>query len=117
MPIKNALASLAVKDVNAAAAWYSLVLDRPAQRPMPEIAEFHFEGGGALQVYQLSERAGAGSCTLAVTDIDEQAASLRRLGIDDAEEVAGDEAKVLMIKDPDGNSLAFAEAVDPNLAR
>lgn len=41
---------------------------------MPELAEFHFQGGGALQVYQLAERAGAGSCTLAVTHIEEQAA-------------------------------------------
>lgn len=117
MSIKNALASLAVKDVNAATVWYSRVLDRPAQRPMPELAEFHFSGGGALQVYQLAERAGAGSCTLAVTDIDEQAESLRRLGINDAEEVNGDAAKVLMIKDPDGNSIAFAEAIDPDLAQ
>ena len=116
MPIKNAMASVAVKDVKAATEWYSRVLDRQAKRPMPEVAEFHFEGGGALQVYQLSERAGAGSCTLAVTNIDEQADALRRLGIDNAETISGSAAKVLMIKDPDGNSIAFAEAIDPDLA-
>ena len=36
---------------------------------MPEVAEWKFERGGWLQVYQLPERAGGGSCTLAVSDI------------------------------------------------
>ena len=37
---------------------------------MPEVAEWKFARGGWLQVYQLPERAGSGSCTLAVSDIE-----------------------------------------------
>ena len=38
---------------------------------MPEVLEWHLEGGGGLQVYELPERAGQCSCTLIVSDIDE----------------------------------------------
>jgi hypothetical protein len=68
MTIDNALASLAVKDLKAAAAWYEKLFRRPADStPMPEVAEWKFDRGGWLQVYQLPERAGSGSCTLAVS--------------------------------------------------
>src|SRR5687767_7291829 len=64
--IKNALASIAVKDLAAAVRWYEQVLGKPPDsRPMPEVAEWKFERGGWLQVYMLPERAGAGSVTLA----------------------------------------------------
>jgi hypothetical protein len=67
MSIKNALASVAVKDVNAAIDWYAKLLGKqPDSRPMPEVAEWKFERGGWLQIYQLPERAGSGSFTLAV---------------------------------------------------
>lgn len=118
MKIDNALASLAVKDLKAAAAWYEKLFSRPADStPMPEVAEWKFERGGWLQVYQLPERAGAGSCTLAVTDIDDVIAHLQSLGIDTSERASGAKVKTVMIVDPDGNHLAFAEAVDQGLAR
>jgi hypothetical protein len=57
--IDNVLASIAVKDLKAAAAWYEKLFRRPADStPMPEVAEWKFERGGWLQVYQLPERAG-----------------------------------------------------------
>jgi len=44
MPIKNALASLAVKDMDSAVQWYEKLFGRPADsRPMPEVAEWKFE--------------------------------------------------------------------------
>src|ERR1700675_2133259 len=65
MPILNALASVAVKNLAAAVVWYEKVFGRPPDsRPMPEVAEWGFERGGGLQVYQLPERAGSGSFTL-----------------------------------------------------
>jgi hypothetical protein len=82
MTIENALASVALKDLKAAAAWYEKLFRRPADlTPILEVAEWKFARGDWLQVYQLPEGAGGGSCTLAVRDID-----------------------------PDGNHLAFAEA-------
>jgi predicted enzyme related to lactoylglutathione lyase len=118
MKIDNVLASVAVKDLKAAAAWYEKVFRRPADStPMPEVAEWRFERGGWLQVYQLPERAGNGSCTFAVSNIDEVISHPQALGIDTGERPSGAKVKTVMIVDPDGNHLAFAEALDPTMAR
>lgn len=118
MAIENALASVAVKDVRAAVQWYERILGRPpASRPMPELAEWKFERGGWLQVYQLPERAGSGSFTLSVSDLEEQVTRLEALGIDAHQRTSGEKVKTLMITDPDGNHIAFAEAIDTSLAR
>ena len=118
MSIENALASLAVKHLDAAIEWYTKVLGkRPDTRPMAEVAEWKFQRGGWLQVYQLPERAGSGSCTLAVRDIEEHVAQLKALGVDTSQRSSGEKVKTLMIADPDGNHIAFAEALDPDLGR
>ncbi len=118
MTIANAIASVAVKDLKAAAKWYESLFRRPADsNPMPEVAEWKFERGGWLQVYQLPERAGGGSCTLAVSNIDETVAHLQSLGIDTSQRASGAKVKTVMIVDPDGNHLAFAEAIDQGMAR
>jgi predicted enzyme related to lactoylglutathione lyase len=118
MTIDNALASVAVKDLKAAAKWYENLFRRPADStPMPEVAEWKFARGGWLQVYQLPERAGGGSCTLAVSNIDEMVVHLQSLGIDTSERSSGAKVKTVMIVDPDGNHLAFAEAIAPEMAR
>lgn len=84
---------------------------------MPELAEWRFARGGWLQVYQLPERAGSGSFTLAVGDIEETVAHVQRLGIDTSQRSSGAKANTLMIVDPDGNHIAFAEAIDRTMAR
>jgi hypothetical protein len=49
MSIKNALASIAFRDLNSAVQWYQKVLGTaPDSRPMPEVAEWKFERGGWL---------------------------------------------------------------------
>jgi hypothetical protein len=76
------------------------------------------ERGGGLQIYQLPERAGKGSCTLVVSDIDDLAQQLRSTGIaPNAEPARDDRVDTVMINDPDGNSIAFAMAKDDSLAR
>jgi predicted enzyme related to lactoylglutathione lyase len=118
MKIDNAIASVAVKDLKSAAKWYEKLFRRPADStPMPEVAEWKFDRGGWLQVYQLPERAGSGSCTLAVSNIDEMVAHLESLGIDTSQRASGEKVKTVMIVDPDGNHLAFAEAIDHSMAR
>lgn len=81
------------------------------------MAEWKFARGGWLQVYQLPERAGAGSFTLAVSGIDALAARLQALGIDTSQRSSGPKVKTLTIVDIDGNHVAFAEAVGPSMAR
>jgi predicted enzyme related to lactoylglutathione lyase len=118
MSIDNAIASIAVKDLRAAVPWYEALLGRkPDSTPMPEVAEWKFRRGGWLQVYQLPERAGAGSVTLAVSDIEEVAARVEKLGIDTSQRASSAKAKTVMIVDRDGNHIAFAEAIDPTMAR
>jgi predicted enzyme related to lactoylglutathione lyase len=118
MSIKNAIASVAVKDLSSAIQWYETLFGRPADsRPMAEVAEWKFERGGWLQVYENAERAGTGSCTLAVSSLDEQIADLKNKGIEAGEPMISEKAKVVMIKDPEGNSIAFAEAIDQSMAR
>jgi predicted enzyme related to lactoylglutathione lyase len=118
MSIDNALASVAVRDINKARGWYERLLNRPADgTPMPEIAEWKFNRGGGLQVYQLPERAGSGSFTLAVSNIDEVVAHVDKLGIDTSQRTSGERVKTLMIADPDGNHIAFAEAIDTGMLR
>lgn len=118
MTIRNVLASVPVKDLSAAVEWYSRVLGRPADTtPMPEVAEWKFEGGGWLQVYAGPDRAGGGSFTLAVDDMDQALADLKALGIDVGDQGSGKQTRTVMVKDPDGNSLAFAYTEDPTMAR
>ncbi|HVE88640.1 MAG TPA: VOC family protein [Burkholderiaceae bacterium] len=117
MSIINALASVAVKDLNSSIKWYEALLRKAPSRPMPETAEWSFDRGGWLQVYQLPGRAGSGSFTLAVDNIEEEVARLHKLNIDTSQRTSNEKVKTLMITDPDGNHIAFAEARDPSLAR
>jgi hypothetical protein len=113
MTITNAFASVAVNDQKQSVKWYERIFGRPPDStPSSELAEWQFEQGGRLQVYQLTERAGRGSFTLAVSNINEQIAALRKVGIDPGTPMINEKIKVVMIKDPDGNSIAFAETTD-----
>ena len=117
MSIDNVLASVAVKDVKAASAWYAKLFGREGSTPMPEVAEWRFPRGGCLQVYQLPERAGQGSCTLAVSDIEGEIRKLLAMGIDASHRTSNSRVQTVMVTDPDGNHIALAEAADPSLAR
>ena len=116
MRITNALASIAVSNMKDSTDWYSAFLG-PANQPMPEVAEWKFERGGGLQIYDAPERSGRSSCTLIVDDVDAVARRLRETGIADAEPVRNDRVETVMIKDPDGNSIAFSMPKDPNFVR
>lgn len=117
MSIDNVLASVAVKDLKAASAWYAQLFGRAGSTPMPEIAEWRFPRGGCLQIYELPERAGQGSFTLAVSDIESEVRKLLAMGVDASRRTSSSRVKTVMVTDPDGNHIAFAEAADPFLAR
>jgi hypothetical protein len=105
-----------VKDLSVARLWYQKLFQRtPDFTPMPTLAEWRFPGGGSLQVYVGPERAGGGSCTLTITDIEKTLGDLKQLGIDPGKVIDGGKAKVVMVKDPDGNSIAFAQAMEAGL--
>jgi len=118
MNIKNAIASVAVKDMMASLSWYQKLFERePDSRPMPEVAEWKFERGGWLQVYHLPERAGACSVTLAVSDLEEVIARLETLQIDTSTRTTDVKVKTVMIVDLDGNHIALAQALNSTIAQ
>jgi predicted enzyme related to lactoylglutathione lyase len=118
MSIKNALASVPVNDLSSAVQWYQMLFGRPPDSTqMSEVAEWKFERGGWLQVYANAERAGSGSFTLAVSNLDEEIAEFKKWGLDAGRQIIDEKVKVVMIQDLDGNSIAFAEAIDPSMAR
>lgn len=116
MTVRNAIASVAVKDLETAKTWYEKLLEQPCSMPMPGVAEWTFAGGGGLQVYELPERAGGGSVTLSVKDIEAIVRQLETLGIDTSQRTSSDRVKTVMIVDPEGNHIAFAQAIDLTLA-
>ena len=117
MIVQNAFASVAVRNLATALPWYEKLLDAKATRPMPEVGEWQFQRGGGLQVYELPERAGEGSLTLAVNDLEPEIEHLQKLGIDTSHKTASDMVRTVMITDPDGNHIAIAEALMPGVIR
>ena len=117
MAIDNVLASVAVKDLAAAQAWYTRVLGSSPSRPMKEVLEWKLAGGGGLQVYELPERAGHGSLTLVVRDLDAEIKKLDALGVDTRDRTSSSRVRTVMVTDPDGNHVALAEAFDSSLLR
>jgi predicted enzyme related to lactoylglutathione lyase len=117
MPIDNVLASVAVRDLEAAEAWYARLIGSPGSKPMPEVAEWKFAGGGGLQVYALAERAGRGSFTMVVRDIESVIRKLDDMGVDTSGRSSNPRVKTVMVTDPDGNHIALAEALDPALMK
>ena len=118
MTIVNAIASLAVSDLPASSLWYARLLGKPAaSRPMPEVAEWQFGRGGWLQLYQQPDRAGGGSVTLAVDDIEALASHLQQVGVAHGALSTTPLVRTIMLTDPDGNHIAFAQALDASMAR
>src|SRR5262245_16842256 len=100
MTITNALASLAVRDLDVSTRWYETIVG-PGEHPMPDVVEWSLEHGGGLQIYRLPERAGRGSCTLIVSDIEETARQLRASGLaPDAEPARSERVDTIMVRDP-----------------
>jgi catechol 2,3-dioxygenase-like lactoylglutathione lyase family enzyme len=111
MSIKNALAGVASRDLDAAVAWYTKLIGRaPDDHPMPEVYEFSFPGGGWVQIFVDADRAGKSSLTLTVDHLDETIARLRSDGIACGEPTRSDYVDTSALRDPDGNQVILAEA-------
>jgi predicted enzyme related to lactoylglutathione lyase len=111
MTIKNALAGVAVNDMNKAIAWYGKLLGRaPDQQPMPNDVEYGFEKGGWMQIFLDPERAGKSSVTLTVDDLDATLLELEAAGIAHAEPTRTDYVDTAILTDPDGNQIVLAQA-------
>jgi hypothetical protein len=109
MALKNVLAFVAVRDIEEGIRWYKMLLGRtPDTRPMNGLGEWHFEGGGWLQVNENKQLAGRSSVTFVETDLDERIKQLKQAGIEPKSTMRSEQVSVVIISDPDGNQLVFA---------
>ena len=114
MSIRNAIACVAVKDLKSSLAWYEKLLGRgPDRGADTELAEWVFEQGGRLQLQQQPSRAGSGSVTLAVGSLDTEMLQLNRWGISSGDVIRTSAQRILVIEDPDGNTVSLAEMLLP----
>jgi hypothetical protein len=114
MSIRNAIASIAVKNLNSASPWYERLMGRgPDRVSAPDAVEWICEQGGRLQLHQQPSRAGLGSVVLAVGNLDAEVLQLSKWGIGCGEVTRSSAARTLIIEDPDGNIIALAEMLPP----
>jgi hypothetical protein len=113
--IKNVLAYIPVRDIEDGTRWYKMLLGRePDVRPMEGLVEWEFEAGGWLQLNENRQLAGRSSITLVETNISDRVSMLTRAGIKPSSFVEGDAVSVIIINDPDGNQVVFAQGKDEN---
>ena len=84
---------------------------------MNEVYEWSLAGGGALQLFEDSKRAGSSSVTFSVSGIDKHVATLEARGIEICDRTMSDMASTAIIQDPDGNRVVLAEQRSSSLAR
>jgi catechol 2,3-dioxygenase-like lactoylglutathione lyase family enzyme len=113
MKITNVLAALPVRDLDAAVRWFGeLVGAGPTARPMDGLAEWRFPAGGWVQVFADAERAGKGSLTVIVDDIEACRRDLAAKGIAIDSSGDGGTTRISTITDPDGNRIVLAQSED-----
>jgi catechol 2,3-dioxygenase-like lactoylglutathione lyase family enzyme len=110
LTITNALAGIAVDDMNEALDFYERLFGRPADaRPMGDHAEWKLPGGGWVQVHTDSDRAGASHLTLIVDDIAEELGRLSLHGLTPVAKSVGDFFKTAKFRDADGNQIILSQ--------
>jgi hypothetical protein len=107
--IMNVFASVPVLQLEPAVEWYQHLFGPATSRSTPDLAEWRVPSGGGLRLHQHPDRAGRGSFTVFVSDIEHQAAELDAVGVPEAEQDLDrtSEMETITIRDPDGNSIAF----------
>jgi hypothetical protein len=110
MNFQNALAGVAVKDIDAAIVWYEELIGRPPDiRPLSHVAAWQFPGGGWVEVFSDEGRAGKSLVIFAVASLNSQITALAEKGITATHITPSDDVgEVVMIEDPDGNQIVFA---------
>lgn len=107
-------AGVAVADFDAAEAWYTRLLGRPADVIVTDNeVMWRFADAAWLYVVGDRERAGHALVALSVADLDKTIADIAGRGITGGPaEFVGDAARKASFTDMDGNSLAFIEVSD-----
>ena len=110
MTVRNALAGVAVSHFTSSVDWYTSLFGRgPDTLPMNGLAEWEFDNGGWIQVFEDNQRAGSSSVTLVETDVRALIKDLEGKNVEIVSQTDTDTIKLAIIKDPDGNQVVFAE--------
>lgn len=110
MTITNALAGIAVEDINDAIDFYERLFGRPPDaRPMNDVAEWKLPGGGWVHVATDADRAGASTLTLIVDDLAEELGRLGLHGVTPVAKSMGDFFKTARFRDQDGNTITLSQ--------
>lgn len=110
MAITNVLTTLPVTNFEEALIWYARFFGRaPDNRPMDGLAEWQLTDTGGVQVFDDPGNAGAAAVTIAVDDLEAHVAGLERVGAAVSPITSGEMARFATVRDPDGNTMTFAE--------
>jgi hypothetical protein len=111
--IRNVLAGIAVRDIGAAKGWYTAMIGRePDSAPMDGLFEWQFNGGAWLQLFVDAEKAGHSSATFVEDQIAGRADALAEAGIAIVSRSSGEGISLVIVNDPDGNQIVFAQGSD-----
>lgn len=114
MTIRNAIAVIPIRDLDAALPWYEKLIGRgPDHSETRERIEWLFEQGGRLQLGHVPTAGACGALRLAVGDLDFERRRLEQSGITVGPVSSEEGRKVLVIQDPEGNSISLAEVAAP----
>lgn len=109
MDIQFLYAAMRVKDIASAAAFYARVLGRePDDRPMDTLVQWRYDHAG-IQLFADADKAGGGTMTLVIPDMEAAKALLATQDIDIGPISQGDYGRIARFKDPDGNDIVLAE--------
>lgn len=108
MTFTHVMAGALVGDLATAEAWYTALFEaEPHARPMEGLLEWHLPDGSGVQVFQDPSRAGSSSLVLTTGDLDAAAARLRAASVTDSDVERGGGARILRLRDTDGNSVVL----------
>lgn len=117
MPVMNALAGIATKDLEKAVKWYEPLIGRTGRRPMEGVVEWSLPRGGGLQVFVDPKRAGSSTVTLSVEGLDAIVAELSARGVAIGDRTRSEMVSTAIVRDPDGNQVVLAEPHSGDIAR
>lgn len=108
--ITHLIAGVPVTELDAAIDWYTRFFGRPPDLREGDEVLWDVEEHATLFVEPDAARAGSGRVTFGVSGLDALLRRLRASGIDHQPvEVYPNGVRHVMVPDPDGNALAFAE--------
>lgn len=114
MELKALYGQLACADFDRSIAWFKNLFGRtPDARPMQGLAEWHFGESAGFQLHADAGKAGHGTLTLRVHDIQAERKRLLDSGTRVGPIEAGGGGSIMRLRDPDENLVVLAQPDAP----